>query len=118
MLIGLRAVQGFAAAAGMVLARAVVRDLWSGARAARAFSLLMIIASVAPIVAPLIGGQILRFASWRGAFAVLAVYGALLLLAVVRMPETLPAERRRPGGLRPALRSYAELAHRIAASCA
>ncbi|NED82020.1 multidrug effflux MFS transporter, partial [Streptomyces sp. SID11233] len=66
LLIVFRLIQGLAGAAGIVIARAVVRDLYDGLAMARFFSTLMLISGVAPIVAPLIGGQILRFTDWRG----------------------------------------------------
>src|SRR5258708_6457295 len=79
-LILLRFVQGFAGAAGIVIARAIVRDLHSGVAAARFFSLLMLVNGLAPILAPLCGGLLLRFTSWSGVFVTLAVIGSLLLL--------------------------------------
>ncbi|MDT0414023.1 multidrug effflux MFS transporter [Streptomyces sp. DSM 41982] len=104
LLIVFRLIQGLAGAAGIVIARAVVRDLYDGLAMARFFSTLMLISGVAPIVAPLIGGQILRFTDWRGIFLVLTVVGTLLTLLVVRrLPETLPPERRHTGGTREAL---------------
>ncbi len=66
-LVVFRLVQGLAGAAGIVIARAVVRDLYDGVAMARFFSTLMLISGVAPVVAPLIGGQILRVTDWRGA---------------------------------------------------
>ncbi len=99
-LLGLRLVCGLAGGAGIVIARAMVRDQYSGATAARMFSLLAIISNIAPIVAPLLGGLLLRFTTWRGVFAALAVLGALLLGAALTQRETLPPARRRPGGLR------------------
>ncbi len=71
-LVVLRFVQGCAGAAGIVIARAVVRDLHSGEALARFFSLLMLVNGLAPILAPLFGGLLLRFTSWRGVFIVLA----------------------------------------------
>ena len=64
-LIGLRFVQGWGAG-GVVIARAVVRDLHSGAAAVRLFSSLMLVTGLAPILAPLAGGQVLNHTSWRG----------------------------------------------------
>ena len=75
LLIGFRLLQGLAGAAGIVIARAVVRDLYDGVAMARFFSTLMLISGVAPIIAPLIGGQILRVTDWRGVFVVLTVVG-------------------------------------------
>ncbi|MFI6434103.1 multidrug effflux MFS transporter [Streptomyces sp. NPDC050759] len=109
-LVGFRLAQGLAGAAGIVIARAVVRDLYDGVAMARFFSTLMLIGGVAPIVAPLIGGQILRVTDWRGVFVVLTVIGALLAALVwVRLPETLPAAERHTGGVGEALHSMRRL---------
>ncbi|MEU1906640.1 multidrug effflux MFS transporter [Streptomyces hygroscopicus] len=106
LLIGFRLLQGLAGAAGIVIARAVVRDLYDGIAMARFFSTLMLISGVAPVVAPLIGGQILRFTDWRGVFVVLTGVGALLTFVVWRwLGETLPPERRHDGGLGQTLRT-------------
>ncbi|MFE3632563.1 multidrug effflux MFS transporter [Streptomyces goshikiensis] len=105
-LIAFRLLQGLAGAAAIVIARAVVRDLYDGVEMARFFSTLMLISGTAPIIAPLIGGQVLRFADWRGVFAVLTVVGLALTLLVWRgLGETLPAERRQTGGVGAALRT-------------
>ncbi|WP_326599343.1 multidrug effflux MFS transporter [Streptomyces sp. NBC_01803] len=109
-LIAFRLVQGLVGSAGVVIARAVVRDLFEGVAMARFFSTLMLISGTAPILAPVIGGQLMRVTDWRGIFLVLAVAGVLLVLAVARwLPETLPPERRNAGGVRPALRTMAGL---------
>ncbi|MFF7180782.1 Bcr/CflA family multidrug efflux MFS transporter [Streptomyces sp. NPDC008121] len=106
LLIAFRLLQGLAGAAGIVIARAVVRDLYDGVEMARFFSTLMLISGVAPIIAPLIGGQILRVTEWRGVFHVLAVIGVLLTVVVWRfLGETLPPERRHSGGVGEALRT-------------
>ncbi|GHF32719.1 Bcr/CflA family drug resistance efflux transporter [Streptomyces mashuensis] len=110
LLIAFRLVQGLAGAAAIVIARAVVRDLYEGVAMARFFSTLMLISGVAPVVAPLVGGQVLRVTDWRGVFVVLTVIGVLLTLLVHRrLEETLPPERRQPGGLGPALRTMGGL---------
>ncbi|MFJ6388972.1 multidrug effflux MFS transporter [Streptomyces sp. NPDC091972] len=109
-LVGFRLVQGLAGAAGIVIARAVVRDLYDGVAMARFFSTLMLIGGVAPIVAPLVGGQILRVTDWRGVFVVLTAVGALLAALVwARLPETLPAAERHTGGVADALHSMRRL---------
>jgi DHA1 family bicyclomycin/chloramphenicol resistance-like MFS transporter len=109
-LVGFRLLQGLAGAAGIVIARAVVRDLYDGVAMARFFSTLMLIGGVAPIVAPLIGGQILRVTDWRGVFVVLTVIGALLAVLVwARLPETLPVAERHTGGVVDALHSMRRL---------
>ncbi|HEV7648068.1 MAG TPA: multidrug effflux MFS transporter [Actinophytocola sp.] len=106
----LRMVQGVGAAAAMVVALAVVRDLFSGRAAATALSRLMLVMGVAPILAPTLGAAILLTGSWRGVFAVLAVLGvALMLVAVFLLKETLPPERRRTGAFGPVLRTYRTL---------
>lgn len=99
VLVGLRLVQGLAGAAGIVVARSVVRDLVSGAASARLFSILMLVLGVVPVLAPVAGGSLLRLTSWRGLFAVLAVVDAAILVAAAAwLRETLPPERRRRGG--------------------
>jgi DHA1 family bicyclomycin/chloramphenicol resistance-like MFS transporter len=105
VLIALRFVQGFAGAAGVVISRAVVADRAAGAEAARLFAVLMVIGALAPVLAPVLGGFIVADFGWRVVFAVLAALNAVMLLgAVFFIPESLPRDRRRPGGLA-ALRS-------------
>jgi DHA1 family bicyclomycin/chloramphenicol resistance-like MFS transporter len=100
VLVVLRLLQGLAGGVGVVVARAVVRDLYSGVAAARFFSRLTLIFGVAPIAAPSLGSAVLRFTSWHGIFVALGIIAALLTLLVVwKLPETLPPERRSPGGL-------------------
>ncbi len=107
MLVGLRVVQGIAGAAGIVIARAVVRDLHSGVAAARFFSLLMLVNGLAPILAPIFGAQLLRVAIWRGVFVTLSIVGVLLLAAVATgLGETLPQDRRQTGGIGATLRTF------------
>ena len=109
-LVAFRLAQGLAGAAGIVIARAVVRDLYDGMAMARFFSTLMLVSGVAPIVAPLIGGQILRVTDWRGVFVVLTVVGALLTAVVwTRLPETLAPAERHSGGVGEALHSMRRL---------
>lgn len=105
-----RLVLGLAGAAGIVVARAIVRDLFGGDELARIFARLMLVNGLAPIVAPVLGGQVLRFTSWRGIFVVLALVGALLLAAAATLPETLPPERRRDAGFAPVVDALRTLA--------
>ncbi|MEE1753243.1 multidrug effflux MFS transporter [Streptomyces sp. SP18CS02] len=106
LLIAFRLLQGLAGAAGIVIARAVVRDLYDGVEMARFFSTLMLISGVAPVIAPLIGGQVLRITDWRGVFHVLTVIGALLTFVVWKwLGETLPPAARHSGGVGEALRT-------------
>jgi DHA1 family bicyclomycin/chloramphenicol resistance-like MFS transporter len=110
VLVALRFAQGIAGAAGIVVARAVVRDMHSGVAAARFFSLLMLVNGLAPILAPVIGGQVLTVTSWRGVFLVLTAIGLLLLLATATgLRETLAPERRHPGGVAETLRTFVAL---------
>ncbi len=109
-LTGLRFVQGLAGAGGVVIARAVVRDLHSGAAAVRLFSSLMLVTGLAPILAPLAGGQVLNLTSWRGIFWVLTVLSALIaLLVTFGLRETLPKARRSSSGLAETLRTMRAL---------
>ncbi|WP_158562874.1 multidrug effflux MFS transporter [Marinitenerispora sediminis] len=99
VLTGLRFLQGVAGAAGMVVSRAMARDLYSGAAATRLFSRLMLIIGLAPILAPVFGGQLMLVTSWRGIFVTLAILGAgLFAVAWFVLRESLPPERRRADG--------------------
>lgn len=106
----LRVLQGVGTAAGAVIAIAIVRDLYDGRAAATMLSRLFLVLGAAPVLAPTIGGELLRFTSWRGIFAFLAVYGVLMILVGIRaLPETLPPERRQSSGVRGTLRGYRAL---------
>lgn len=109
-LILLRFVQGLSGAAGIVIARAVARDLFSGTELTRFFALLMLVNGAAPILAPIIGGQLLRVTSWHGVFVVLGVLGVGMFLAVTfGLKETHPPERRTTGGIRATLHIFRRL---------
>lgn len=100
VLVLLRLLQGLFGAAGIVVPRAVVRDLYEGVEASRFFSLLMLVIGLAPIVAPVVGVQVLQVAGWRAIFVVPAVVAAFILLGtLLRIPETCPPERRVRSGL-------------------
>jgi DHA1 family bicyclomycin/chloramphenicol resistance-like MFS transporter len=120
LLIVLRLLQGAAGGAGIVIARAVVRDLYSGAAAARFYALLMLVNGLAPMLAPVLGSQLLRVGSWRVVFLTLGLIGAVLLaVAAFGLPETLPPERRTSGGLVNTLRTFRLLlADRVFLGCA
>lgn len=110
LLVVLRLVQGLAGAAGIVIARAVARDLYAGRRLVVIFSRLILVNGLAPILAPVIGGQLALVTSWRGIFVVLAAFGVVLLAAgIFGVPESLPPDRRRAGGVRDTLRSFRTL---------
>ncbi|HJV24327.1 MAG TPA: multidrug effflux MFS transporter [Aromatoleum sp.] len=92
-----RGLQGMSAGAGMVVGRAVVRDIFDGAEAQRLMSRVMLIFAVAPAVAPVIGGALLALAGWRAVFVFLAAFGALLAFMTWGfLPETLPVAARHP----------------------
>ena len=99
VLLVLRLLTGLAGAVGIVTARAIVRDLYDGPAVARMFSLLMLVNGAAPILAPVLGSQLMRVTDWRGLFVALAAIGVVLFLAALTQAETLPAARRRAGGL-------------------
>jgi MFS transporter, DHA1 family, multidrug resistance protein len=106
-----RLIQGSAGAAGIVLARAVVRDMYAGTAMVRFFSALMLVNGVAPILAPVVGSQLLKVMQWQGLFVVLAGIGAVLLASVFfGLPESLPVERRSRAGLGRTLRAFRGLA--------
>jgi len=107
-----RFVQGASGGGGIVLARAIAADVAEGVAAARLFSLFMTVSSVAPIVAPVLGGGLLvATGSWRPVFWLLAATSAALALAAWRLiPETLPVEERHSGGLRQNGRAFVGLA--------
>jgi MFS transporter, DHA1 family, multidrug resistance protein len=106
----LRVLQGVGTAAGAVIAIAIVRDLYDGRAAATMLSRLFLVLGAAPVLAPTIGGELLRFTSWRGIFAFLAAYGVVMIVVGYRaLPETLPAERRQSSGVRGTLRGYRDL---------
>jgi DHA1 family bicyclomycin/chloramphenicol resistance-like MFS transporter len=106
----LRMLQGVGTAAGAVIALAIVRDLYDGRGAATMLARLFLVLGAAPVLAPTIGGELLRFTSWRGIFAFLAVYGVLMIVVGARaLPETLPPERRQSSGVRGTLRGYRDL---------
>src|SRR5215213_6158326 len=99
-LVAARVLQGVAGAVGIVIARAIARDLHSGDALARFLAVLMLVNGLAPILAPIVGAQLLHVTDWRGIFVVLAGLGLLLLAwAAVLLPETLDPERRHRGGL-------------------
>jgi DHA1 family bicyclomycin/chloramphenicol resistance-like MFS transporter len=110
LLICVRLVQGAAGAAGIVVGRAVVADMFAGKAAAAYFSAIATINGLAPILAPIIGGQVLRVGTWRTVFWVLAGIGAVLLvLSAVVIKETLPVDRRSSGGFPDTMRAFRAL---------
>lgn len=101
-----RVFQALGACTGPMLARAMIRDLFSRTRAAQMLSTLTIVMAIAPIVGPLLGGQMIKFASWHAIFWLLAVIGVLMLCSLYWLPETLPPERRVKASIRGAFETY------------
>lgn len=111
-LVAWRAVQGLGACAGMVVPRAVVRDLHTGPEAARLMALLTLVFSVSPILAPLFGSFLIEWSGWRAVFWAVTVAAALaLVLLATSLEETRPAEQRAGSTVRSALAGYALLLH-------
>ncbi|WP_449539725.1 Bcr/CflA family multidrug efflux MFS transporter [Ferdinandcohnia sp. Marseille-Q9671] len=105
-----RFLQGFAAAGGLVISRAIVRDLYSGRELTKFFSLLMLVGNLGPIVAPIAGGGVLAFTDWKGVFIVLSVVGLVLFLIIsFNLEETLPVEKRVPSNLAQVLSNFGSL---------
>lgn len=110
MLILLRLIQGISGAGGMVISRAIVRDMYTGIELTRFFALLMLINGAAPILAPVVGGQLLQFTTWRGVFVVLGALGVLMVSAAFFcVQETLAEENRIKGGVRNTLLTLRKL---------
>jgi len=102
-----RVLMGMGAAAGGVVAMAIVRDLFGGRRLVVMLSRLALVSGVAPVVAPLIGSWLLTLMPWRGIFGVLAAYGVVMLVSTLLfVPETLPAARRQERGGATVLQRY------------
>lgn len=109
-LVAARFIQGIGGCAGMVIARAIVRDLFDERDSARMLTMLMLVMGLAPILAPIVGGQLLVFFGWRSVFWVLTAFGALcLLFSVTSLRESLPPAQRLPGGIGAALANYRQL---------
>jgi DHA1 family bicyclomycin/chloramphenicol resistance-like MFS transporter len=106
----LRVLQGVGAAAAAVTAMAVVGDRFRDRAAATVLSRLMLVLGASPVLAPTVGGELLRYTSWRGVFGALALLGALIgLLSAVALEETLPRERRSSGRVGASVSAYAGL---------
>lgn len=101
-----RFIQGCSGGAGIVIARAIARDVCKGPALTRFFSMLMLVNGLAPILAPVIGGQILRFSTWEGVFVLLTVIGVVLTICAIIMTETLSARRRVEGGVFASLKGF------------
>ncbi|WP_163536368.1 Bcr/CflA family multidrug efflux MFS transporter [Gracilibacillus sp. YIM 98692] len=110
VLIVSRFIQGFAAAGGLVISRAIVRDLYSGRELTKFFATLMLVGNLGPIVAPVMGGAILSFANWNVVFVVLACVSLVLILTIsFKLEETLPTERRIPSNFKQVVGNFGSL---------
>jgi MFS transporter, DHA1 family, multidrug resistance protein len=109
VLITFRFVQGFGACAGMVIPRAIVRDLHTGIDATRLMSLLMLVFSISPILAPLTGSFVIQLAGWRSVFWVVLVAAIVGCLILSTVTETRSPEERVQSSVRSALAAYALL---------
>ena len=111
-LIGFRIIQGVGACAGIVISRAIVRDLHTGPDAARMMALIMLVFSVSPILAPITGSALIVVSGWRAIFAAISLVGLLgIALVTYALPETWPEARRSKVSLRSTLRDYGKLLH-------
>ena len=95
-LVLLRVLQGMSAGAATIISRVVIRDMFSGAEAQRLMARVMMIFSVAPAIAPIVAGWLLLLGDWRWVFAGVGLYALVVMLATLRLPETLPPEARTP----------------------
>ncbi|MFC4323034.1 multidrug effflux MFS transporter [Litchfieldia salsa] len=108
--IAARFMQGFAAAGGLVISRAIVRDVYSGKELTKFFSLLMIVSNLGPIIAPIAGGGILYFTNWTGVFIALACVGlVLVIITSFKLEETLPTEKRVPSNFMNVVKNFGSL---------
>ena len=104
-----RVFQALGACTGPMLARAMIRDLYTRSRAAHMLSTLVIIMAIAPIAGPLLGGQMIKFSTWHSIFWLLAVIGTLMFFSIFYLPETLRPENRTKASLGSAFANYLEL---------
>lgn len=104
-----RVFQALGACVGPMLSRAMIRDLYASSQAAQMLSTLTIIMAVAPIAGPFIGGAMLKIGSWHWIFWLLTVIGVAMFLAVSRLPETPPENKRASGSIFAAFRNYGSL---------
>ncbi|MFD2707106.1 multidrug effflux MFS transporter [Salibacterium lacus] len=110
VLIAARFLQGFSASAGIVISRAVVRDLYTGKELTKFFALLMLVNGLAPILAPLAGGIVLNWTSWQGIFVILGMIGLFMLTTVFwLLPETLADDNKSSSGIKHTIQTFGEL---------
>jgi DHA1 family bicyclomycin/chloramphenicol resistance-like MFS transporter len=104
-----RIIQALGACTGPMLSRAMVRDVYSGKKSAEMMSTLMMLMALAPIIGPLLGGQIIRLGSWHWIFWLLTALGAMMLLLILGLKETLPASKRLKASPLETFKNYAYL---------
>ena len=108
----LRFVQGFSASAGLVIARAIIRDLYNGVELTKFFALLTTITSVTPLLSPLAGSAVISFTSWVGVFILTGIVGIYLtIMTTWKVIETLPKEKRISSNFKELLKNYKSLLH-------
>lgn len=104
-----RFLQGLTGSVGVVISKAIARDFASGQELTKLFALLMMVNGLAPVLAPLVGGQLLLFTTWRVIFVILAVFSTILLVGSLLFRESLPKEKRITGGVNVAVKNYITL---------
>ncbi len=108
LLVG-RFLQGLTGAFSVVISKAIARDYAKGPALIKLFATLMMVNGLAPVIAPLIGGQLLLFTTWRVIFVILAIFSTILMIWSMIYKETLPPENRIDGGLTTSFKVYAQL---------
>lgn len=104
-----RFLQGLTGSIGVVIAKAISRDYATGKELMRLMSLLMLVNGLAPVIAPLIGGHILLFSTWRFIFIILAIFSIILFIGSLTFSESLSPEKRISGGITMAFKNYSTL---------
>ena len=104
-----RFLQGLTGSVGIVISKAIARDFASGQELTKLFALLMMVNGLAPVLAPLVGGQLLLFTTWRVIFIILALFSTILLVGSFLFRESLPKEKRITGGIGTAAKNYIKL---------
>jgi DHA1 family bicyclomycin/chloramphenicol resistance-like MFS transporter len=108
--IGLRFIQGLSGASGIVLSRAIVRDLFAGKELTKFFALLALIQGIAPVLAPVLGGIVLLFAPWKGVFIFLTAIGiAMFFIVLFYLPDSLDEGLRTKGSVKSTLTTFKQL---------
>lgn len=104
-----RFLQGLTGSVGVVISKAIARDFASGQELTKLFALLMMVNGLAPVLAPLVGGQLLLFTTWRVIFVILALFSTILLVGSFLFRESLLKEKRITGGIGTAVKNYIKL---------